>query len=142
MQTSARLTTVVLPDLALDITHASDLGRFNTNVKATAGSDKITSETAWVMAGDFDLIQTLSSYLKGESNTATLTLSKVTSGSEITAMISGNINAQKAKVVSKLNKLYNDVTGSVEVMTPFRGYEQMGAAFQVRKFNVQTLIEF
>ncbi|KAL8574772.1 hypothetical protein ACOMHN_035315 [Nucella lapillus] len=127
---SLRVTTPVLPELNLDVNHHGDLRRFTTKASASAGGDKVSSSTQWSLSDDsLDLTQTLGSVLEGQANSATIALSRAGPLNDLSLQLSGNLNANKAKVTAKLATV-RDISAYLEVESPVEGYRQMGASFQ------------
>ncbi|KAL8574776.1 hypothetical protein ACOMHN_035319 [Nucella lapillus] len=127
---SLRVTIPVLPELNLDVNHHGDLRRFTTKASASAGGDKVSSSTQWSLSDDsLDLTQTLGSVLESQANSATIALSRVGPLNDLLLQLSGNLNANKAKVIAKLATV-RDISASLEVESPVEGYHQMGASFQ------------
>ncbi|XP_076436385.1 uncharacterized protein LOC143275928 [Babylonia areolata] len=130
LRSSLHVLTSVLPELNIDVNHRGDIRRFTTKASASAGENKVSSYTQWSMSEDnMDLSQTLSSNLQGEANKAAIILSRVGPLSDVTLQLSGNVNANKAKIVGQLATV-RDLSASLEVESPFDGYRQLGASFK------------
>ncbi|XP_076472801.1 uncharacterized protein LOC143302134 isoform X1 [Babylonia areolata] len=130
LRSSLRVLTSVLPELNIDVNHQGDIHRFTTKASASAGEDKVSSDTQWSMSEDnMDLSQALSSNVQGEANKAAIVLSRVGPLTDVTLQLSGNVNADKAKIVGRLATV-RDLSASLEVESPFDGYRQLGASFQ------------
>lgn len=130
LQCSLRLLTPALPELSVEVNHQGDASRFTTKASASAGGSKVSSDTQWSAIGDnVDLSQSFLTHLDGYRNQAGVVFSKVGPVSDVTLQLSGNVNADKAKIIGKLATV-RDLSASVEMETPFDGYRQLGASFR------------
>ncbi|KAK7094147.1 hypothetical protein V1264_007812 [Littorina saxatilis] len=129
LQSSMRVLTPVLPELNVELSHSGSSSDFTTKAMASAGGDKVSSETTWSVNRDnMDLAQSFLTVLEGEANKATITLSRYGPLSDVTVQLTGNLNARKAKVTGNLSTL-RDVMTSLKVELPLDGYRQLGASF-------------
>ncbi|KAL8597069.1 hypothetical protein ACOMHN_057558 [Nucella lapillus] len=127
---SLHVATSVWPELTVDVNHQGNLHRFTTKASAAVGGDKVSSDTQWSSNGDnVDLNHAFHSRLHNDVNQASVMLSKVGPLSQVTVQLSGNVNADQAKMVGKLSTSH-DISASLEVELPVEGYRQMGASFQ------------
>ncbi|KAK7501815.1 hypothetical protein BaRGS_00006901, partial [Batillaria attramentaria] len=130
LHSSLRVLTAYTEDFNMELRHNGDLSDFTTTYVTSLGGNKVTSETSYSYKYEnIDLTHKMSSMFMGESNKAGIIISKVGSMDDVTVMISGNVNSQKGKVTGKF-AMGNDMSGSLEVNTPFERYRQVGTSFK------------
>ena len=121
-----------LPELALTLNHNGDLNNFNTKAHASVGDNNVIegevkfNQIGSAVSADASGMYNIENF---GSNQGSLTVNKDGEVDDFNVRIAGKLNGQESTVKGEM-KLKDDITGSLTINTPLRGYRNVGISFK------------
>nr|KAG5710085.1 hypothetical protein BaRGS_030161 [Batillaria attramentaria] len=131
LHSSLRVLTAYTEDFNMELRHNGDLSDFTTTYVTSLGGNKVH------LRDELQLTSTRTSTSPtrcppcswARATRPASSSPRSAPWTDVTVMISGNVNSQKGKVTGKF-AMGNDMSGSLEVNTPFERYRQVGTSFK------------
>ncbi|GFS10552.1 microsomal triglyceride transfer protein large subunit [Elysia marginata] len=121
-----------LPEVSLTLDHTGDLASFNTKAHASIGDNNVAEAEATFknmgskVTADANLMYNTERY---GSNQGSLSLTKAGEIDDFNVRMTGKLNDQESTVSGEM-KMKDEITGSLSINTPLRGYNNVGVSFK------------